>query len=74
MLFFDFLSCPHIDKVERAALYEEVAKLHGSNATQTTHLQQFARVSGSVFFVAWEGADHFQAMLERRELQPAYDS
>ncbi|NZA25914.1 RNA-directed DNA polymerase [Luteimonas sp. SJ-92] len=74
LLFFDFISCPYIKESKRAIFFEKVAKLHGSSATTATHLQQFLRVSSSVFFVAWSGHGHFQAMLERRELQPAYDT
>ena len=74
LLFFDFLSCPYIPRMEREALYKEVANAHGVTANQTTLDTQFQAISRSIFFVAWEGANRFQALLERRELQPAYDS
>lgn len=73
MLFFDFLSCPYIEESERFKFYEEVAKVHGSTCSGSTHKQQFTKMSRAVFFVAWKGAAHFQAMLQRKELQPAYD-
>lgn len=73
-LFFDFLSCPYIEEGERILLYQKVAAAHGNNAAPATSVTQFKKISKTLFFTAWEGAEHFQAMLERRELQPAYDS
>lgn len=74
MLFFDFISCEFIKREVRTKFYEDVAKVHGSKATQDTLSQQFSKISKTIRFVAWEGSDHFQAMLQRRELHPAYDS
>lgn len=74
MLFFDFVSCPHIPEVRRLKLFSGVSAALGSSQDTTVLLQNFQKVSRSLSFVAWEGAKNFQAMLARRELQPAYDS
>lgn len=74
LLFFDFISCDFVDKDLRVKFFGDVAKAHGSKAGEESLRHQFNKVSKSIRFVAWEGADHFQVMLQRRELQPAYDS
>lgn len=74
MLFFDFVSCPHVSEARRLAFYSKVAHALGSNAGMATTEANFALVKRSLRFVAWEGASNLRTMLARRELQPAYDS
>ena len=74
MLFFDLISCPHVEHDRRRDLLRKVTEIVvgtpigiGTAATQTSLL---AKTLG---FITWDGAKSLHALLERKELQPAYD-
>lgn len=74
LLFFDFISCPHIDKPLKEAMVRTVAgEVLGTQITETTAAEYTSQLSNEMGFVIWDGAKHFRALLERKELQPAYD-
>lgn len=73
MLFFDYISCPYVDKHYRLTLFSDVAKAYGCNASSSNNLTGFDFVIKRIYFVNWKGASQFRILLERRELHPAYD-
>ena len=73
MLFFDYLSCPYIEIEKRVSLFADVSRAYGSHVGTTKIRSQFLLVIKRIHFVTWEGSNQFGALLERRELHPAYD-
>lgn len=73
MLFFDYLSCPYVDKENRITLFSDVSKAYGNNSSPSTIRAEFGFVMKRIRFVSWEGSTQFRTLLERRELHPAYD-
>jgi hypothetical protein len=72
MLFFDFLSCPYVPNMEKRVLFNSVCSVYGLQADPNgTRMEAVAK---ALAFTAWNGADDFKAMLQRKELQPAYDA
>lgn len=72
MLFFDAMSCPYIDEQRRLDLFSRVCASYRMNATPKTLVLQFHSVRSRFGFTAWNGSKFFQAILARKELQPAY--
>jgi len=73
MLFFDYVSCPYIKAEKRVSLFTDVSCAYGSKVGTTKIRSQFCHVAKRIHFVTWEGSNQFGALLERRELHPAYD-
>lgn len=73
LLFFDFLSCPHIDQERKKLMVKTVNKAVGSNINDITAIEHAKRLGASLGFISWNGAQHFRSLLERKELHPAYD-
>lgn len=72
MLFFDAMSCPYIDEQRLFDLFGRVCASYRVNAAPQTLLRQFHLVRSRFGFTAWNGSKFFQAILARKELQPAY--
>lgn len=73
MLFFDYLSCPYVDKKRRIKLFTEVSIAYGNKPSDSEAQTNFGFVTKRIRFITWEGSSQFKSLLERRELQPAYD-
>jgi hypothetical protein len=74
MLFFDYISCPYIRRSIREQLFSKVSQAYGNNADAAAVSAQTGSVSKRLCFIAWSGGNQLRSLLERRELQPAYDS
>jgi hypothetical protein len=72
MLFFDAISCPYIDEQRRLDLFSRACVSYRMNLTPQTLSRQFHSVRSRFGFTAWNGSKFFQAILARKELQPAY--
>lgn len=72
MLFFDAVSCPYISEQRRFELFIRVCTSYRLNASPPTLLKHFHSVRSRFGFTAWNGSKFFQAILARKELQPAY--
>lgn len=77
MLFFDFLSCPHISRARRTDLLRAVVlSTTGSTVSNATAALQFAILEKRVGFVHWDGragTRSLRRLLQKKELQPAYE-
>lgn len=73
LLYFDFLSCPHInDSLKTKLLIETHLELAGvvlSASEAEKYLERFSWIS----FTDWHGQKDLSKLLERKELTPAYD-
>jgi hypothetical protein len=74
MLFFDYVSCPYIDAAKRQGTFQKTCKSYGINVNPNTAIAQANMVGERLHFVTWAGSSQLRSLLERRELQPAYDS
>lgn len=73
MFFFDAISCPYIELERRLSLFRQVCAAYRLNIGEGTLVRHFNLVRNSFGFTAWNGSKFFQAILARKELQPAYE-
>ena len=77
MLFFDFLSCPYVPDHRKRSLIQGVAwNVYRTNLSDQTASSQQARLSAAVGFVDWgltSGTRSLRRLLQKKELQPAYE-
>ncbi|MBP1474550.1 RNA-directed DNA polymerase [Frateuria sp. MAH-13] len=74
MLFFDYVSCPYVDAARRQDTFQKTCKSYGISVNAHTAIAQANLVGERLHFVTWAGSSQLRSLLERRELQPAYDS
>lgn len=73
LLYFDFLSCPHI---ENDIKFELLKSTHLELAGEVLNLadaEQYLKRYGWISFTDWHGQKDLAKLLERKELTPAYD-
>jgi hypothetical protein len=74
MLFFDLISCPYVDTdLKRSVLKKATIELTGNIISDTTAREHVRKIGKLIRFVRWDGARNLHALLDRKELQPAYD-
>lgn len=73
LMFFDLISCPYVSADAKSDLFLKVNQSIGSRITPATAAIQSAFLSSTMGFTSWDGARNLHALLERKELQLAYD-
>jgi hypothetical protein len=77
MLFFDFLSCPYISDDRKRSLVQAVAwnvfRSTLSDATANAHSADLGKAVGFVDWGLRTGTRSLRRLLQKKELQPAYD-
>lgn len=69
LMFFDFMSCPNIDRLERIALIDCIKSKYGLEFNE----QRNAHILNNEFVVPWSDKKYLQNTLSKREFVFAYD-
>lgn len=73
MLFFDLLSCPHVDEVEKVEIYRKVSETVLNSKPSEADARGFVRhCARELGWVDWSAGARLPLALQKRELQPSY--
>lgn len=73
LLYFDFLSCPHIQSDVKVKLLTETHLELAGEVMGSIEAQDYLNRYGWISFTDWHGQKDLAKLLERKELTPAYD-
>jgi hypothetical protein len=73
LLLTEYLACPHILLSDRTEMYRSFHKRLLGNAISSVQAEKMLTKASWVSFVDWDRSVDLAAMLERKELTPAYE-